>query len=34
MCETKEIIEEEARFYATKTIKKIYRYGFFPESVL
>lgn len=30
MCETKGIITEEARFYATKTIKKIYWYVFFP----
>lgn len=29
MCETKEIITEEARFYASKTIKKIYWYVFF-----
>lgn len=29
MCETKGIITEEARFYASKTIKKIYWYVFF-----
>lgn len=34
MCETKGIITEEARFHASKTIKKIYWYVFFSELVL